>query len=93
MIFFIEEIVILSPILNYKLIDLKIADINFELMKSDSIQSVIGTPKWEPRPKLHRYPTKRWGHTGAISKNKLFIYGGKTGRSKEPLYEIDCESF
>lgn len=55
-------------------------------MKSEALDSVFVNSKWELKPKLHRYPTKRWGHTSAISKNKLYIYGGKTGKVKEPLY-------
>lgn len=62
-------------------------------MKSEAIQSVFRSPKWEIKPKLHRYPPKRWGHTGVLIKNKLYIYGGKTGRLKEPLYEFDCDTF
>jgi hypothetical protein len=42
----VEEIRLKDLFLDYKLIDLKIAHINFELMKSDSIQSIVGTPKW-----------------------------------------------
>lgn len=61
-------------------------------MKSDLNQSVFKSPKWEVKPKLHRYPTKRWGHTAVINKNKLYIYGGKTGRQKEPIYELDCDT-
>ncbi len=42
----VEKIRLKDLFLDYKLIDLKIAHINFELMKSDSIQSIVGTPKW-----------------------------------------------
>lgn len=62
-------------------------------MKSESAQTIFKSPKWEVKPKLHRYPTKRWGHTSVINKNKIYIYGGKTGKLKEPIYEIDCDTF
>lgn len=62
-------------------------------MRSDSIQSIYRNPKFEIKPKLHRYPPKRWGHTAVLNANKLYIYGGKTGKLKEPLYELDCDTF
>lgn len=59
-------------------------------MKSDTVHSVLRSPKWEIKTKGHRYPTKRWGHTAVLNKSKLWLYGGKTGKLKEPLYELDC---
>lgn len=61
-------------------------------MKNHSVGESIFKPKWELKPRLQRYPTKRWGHTSVINQKKLYIYGGKTGKSKEPLYEIDCDT-
>ena len=62
-------------------------------MKKEARINMFAKPVWEAKPKLHRYPTKRWGHTAVVIKNKLYIYGGKTGKGKEPLYEIDCETY
>lgn len=62
-------------------------------MIGDSVQPVFRNPIWEIRPKLQRYPTKRWGHTATLNKNKLYIYGGKTDKTKEPIYELDCDTF
>lgn len=61
-------------------------------MIGDGIQSVFRNPLWEIKQKLQRYPTKRWGHTATINKNKLYIYGGKTGKAKEPIYELDLDT-
>lgn len=35
-------------------------------------------------------PDKKMGHTAVLNKSKLWLYGGKTGKLKEPLYELDC---
>lgn len=51
-------------------------------MNKEHIANTFAKPLWQTKPKLHRYPTKRWGHTAVIMKNKLYIYGGKTGKAK-----------
>lgn len=61
-------------------------------MNSETPETLFPNAKWELKPKLHRYPTKRWGHTATLLKNKIYIYGGKTGKSKESLYELDCDT-
>lgn len=62
-------------------------------MNRDGLQSYFKSPMWDLKPKLHRYPSKRWGHSGTVFKNKLYIYGGKTGKLKEPIYEIDLDTY
>jgi hypothetical protein len=49
--------------------------------------------KWEIRPKMTKYPSKRWGHTATIFNKKLYIYGGNLPKAKEPIYRINCENF
>ena len=51
-------------------------------MNGEASESMFINLKWEIKPKLHRYPPKRWGHTTVVNKNKLYIYGGKTGKAK-----------
>jgi hypothetical protein len=61
-------------------------------MKASTTSNVNFKPKWEIKTKLQRFPTRRWGHTSILKNKKLIIYGGKTGRPKEPLYQIDCDT-
>ena len=61
-------------------------------MNNRSVEQSFFKPKWDLKPRLQRYPTRRWGHTAVIKNKKVYIYGGKTGKSKEPLYEIDCDT-
>lgn len=62
-------------------------------MNKEQPKEAFTKPIWELKPKMHRYPTKRWGHTAVVLNSKLYIYGGKTGKAKESLYQIDCDTY
>ena len=62
-------------------------------MNKEPPKQLFPKPIWELKPKQHRYPTKRWGHSAVVFNSKLYIYGGKTGKGKEPLYQIDCDTY
>jgi hypothetical protein len=49
--------------------------------------------KWDFRPKMPKYPSKRWGHTAIIYNKMLYIYGGNLQKAKDPIYRINCENF
>lgn len=51
-------------------------------MRAETGDTISKTLKWEIKPKLQKYPSKRWGHSGVIYSNKLVIYGGSTGKHK-----------
>ena len=61
-------------------------------MNNHSVDNVYRKVKWEQKPRQPRYPTKRWGHTSILKNRKLYIYGGKTGKVKDPVYQIDCDT-
>ena len=49
--------------------------------------------KWQARPRLAEYPSKRWGHSTVVHDGRLVIYGGNfASRGKEGLHTINCES-
>ena len=62
-------------------------------MKCVETCKVISSPRWEIKEKLSKYPSRRWGHSAVLQGKKLVIFGGKTGKTKEPVYRIDCETF
>lgn len=64
-----------------------------KVMNSLESCKVLTSPRWEVKRKLNKYPSKRWGHTAVLYGNNLVIFGGKTGKTKEPVYSINCDTF
>lgn len=62
-------------------------------MKSLESCKVITSPRWEAKNKLCKYPSRRWGHSAVLHGRNLVIFGGKTGKTKEPIYVINCDTF